>query len=75
VRDLVSRDAAARDEQVVDVLRDEDPVGHLEVPAGGGQDEDPVAVDELGEDADRIREPGLAAHVVSRQLVAADDLA
>ena len=75
MRDLVAGHAAPGDQEVVDALRDEDPVGHLEVAARGRQDERAVAVQELGEDADRVVEARLVAHVVPGEVVAADDLA
>jgi hypothetical protein len=52
VRDPVSGHAAPGDQQGLDVLRNEDPVARLKVAAGRGQDQDAIAVDELGEDAD-----------------------
>ena len=43
--------------QVVHGRRNEDTVGNLEISPGGGQDQDVVAVDELGEDSNTVFEP------------------
>ena len=60
--------------RLVIALRHERPVGHLEIATRRGQDQDPVAVDELGEDADRILEPALLADVLAGQVVERLDL-
>ena len=52
-----------------------DAVRHLEVAPGRRQDQDPVAVDELGEDADRVLEAALLADVLGGQVVERLDLA
>jgi hypothetical protein len=63
VGDPVAADRAPGDEQPADALRHCRPVGHVHVAARGREDEHAVAVDELGVDADRVREPRLAADV------------
>jgi hypothetical protein len=75
VGDLVAGDAAAGHQQVLYVLGQGDAVGHLEVAARGGHDGDAVAVQELGEDPDRVLELRLVQDVVLGQVVVADDLA
>ncbi len=42
---------------------------NLEVSAGGGEDEDVVSVQELGEDPDGVGKAGLRAALRSRQIM------
>ena len=73
--DLVAADAAPGDQQIADALGHQRAVGHVPVAAGGRQDQDAVAVDELGKDADGVVEARLLAHVVAGQVVERVDLA
>ena len=75
VDDLVAADAAAGDQQIVDALGQQRAVGHVEIAPGGRQDQDAVAVDELGKDADGVVEPRLLAHVRAGEVVERVDLA
>src|SRR5580693_9130238 len=54
VRYVVAADAASGNQQVADALGHERTIRHMPVPARRRQDQDAVAVDEFGEDADRI---------------------
>ncbi len=56
-------------------LRQQIAVRQLEVAAGGRQDQNAVAVDELGVDPDRVVEPALLANVVFGHVVDGVDLA
>ena len=56
VRHVVAADAASGDQQVADALGHQRPIGHVPVAAGRRQNQDAVAIDELGKDADRIIE-------------------
>src|SRR5208337_2786051 len=75
VRYVVAADASPGNQQIADALGYERAIGDVPVPPGGRQDQNAVAVDELGEDADRIIEPCLFTHVVSGQVVQSIDLA
>ena len=60
--------------QVLDIFRDQGSIGQVEVATGGWQDEDAVAIDELGEDADRVVKPSLLAHIVLSHIVGSINL-
>mmetsp|Transcript_90773 Transcript_90773/g.265709 ORF Transcript_90773/g.265709 Transcript_90773/m.265709 type:complete len:285 (+) Transcript_90773:377-1231(+) len=75
VRDLVSSDAAPRNQQVVDPCGHHAAIRHLKVAARRGKDQDAVAVHEFGKDADDVVEASLPTDVAACEVVAADDLA
>ena len=52
--------------QVVDALRHQRTIRHVKIAARRRQDQQAVAIDEFGKDADRIVEATLLAHVVRR---------
>lgn len=70
MRDPIAADAAPGYDQVLEALRHERAVGHLEVAPGRRKYQQAVAVDELRENPDRIREAALLAHFGGRPSIA-----
>ena len=75
VADAVTTDGAARDQQVLDPLGQHAAVRDVHVAPGGGQNQNAVAVDEFGVNADAVLKARLLAHIVFGQVVDGVDLA